>query len=484
MYVQSLPEEPAPEPARLSGPFSTIGTVLSALILLLCIGLIAWIELSVPPLARTAAPERALGLIAGRTMELEEAVATAPPWERLLYEISSGGTDEPAQLITWYEELARHSQQPLIALYLTVLQAEAGRLEAVTDQTAAWGRWPEPYPTFRRLLSAAYLGARPGRDDGIYLIARMAELMPDGWFYERLAARLADRAGLRTLQVTTEQELRRRGARLLARFRLLAAVDLVSLSAGGLAIVILVRGRRVPGRWTIGTAQVPPPWTGWDGAAVLLRGGAIGAVLTVGLLFVIVENPAIRLLVSPIIHLPLLWLAYVHLLRPAGVGFLAGLGLRPPPQGWPRLLVVVLAVLAAAILGEWLISALGQLLKLSSHWTEWFDSDLIWGGRATVGAALVEYVCFAPFFEEIVFRGLIFRTFRRQFNWTVSAGASAAIFSILHGYGPLGFASVLWSGILWAWAYEKTGSLLPGMMAHAINNFLVVLGLLVLLRLA
>ncbi len=476
---------PSQEAPAASGRFSPAWTAFSALVLLFCIGLIMWVELSVPPLARMAAPERALGLIAGRTMELEEAVAAAAPWERLLYEISSGGTDERAQLITWYDELTQYSQHPLIALHLAILQAEADRLEAVKDQTAGWGRRPEPYPTFKRLLSAAYLGAPPARDDGIYLIARLAELTPDGWFYERLAARLADRTGLRTLQVTTEQELRRRGNRLLARFRLLAAVDLVLLIAGSLAIIILVRGRRVPGRWTIGTAEVPPPWTGWVGAAVLLRGGAIGTVLTVSLVFlIVVENPVIRLLASPIIHLPLLLLAYVHLLRPAGVGFLDGLGLRAPPQGWPRLLVVVLTVLAAAILGEWLISATGEFLKLSSHWTEWFDPDLLWGGRGTVGAALVEYVCFAPFFEEIVFRGLIFRTFRRQFNWTMSAGASAAIFSILHGYGPLGFASVLWSGILWAWAYEKTGSLLPGMIAHAINNFLVVLGLLILLRLA
>ena len=38
-------------------------------------------------------------------------------------------------------------------------------------------------------------------------------------------------------------------------------------------------------------------------------------------------------------------------------------------------------------------------------------------------------------------------------------------------------------GILWAWAYEKTGSLLPGMVAHAANNLMVSASVLVLLRL-
>jgi membrane protease YdiL (CAAX protease family) len=36
--------------------------------------------------------------------------------------------------------------------------------------------------------------------------------------------------------------------------------------------------------------------------------------------------------------------------------------------------------------------------------------------------------------------------------------------------------------VLWAWIYEKTGSLLPGILAHAINNLLVCLAVMALLR--
>ncbi|MBH0189712.1 MAG: CPBP family intramembrane metalloprotease, partial [Nitrospira sp.] len=42
--------------------------------------------------------------------------------------------------------------------------------------------------------------------------------------------------------------------------------------------------------------------------------------------------------------------------------------------------------------------------------------------------------------------------------------------------------SVLWSGFLWPWIYEKTGSLIPGMIAHAMNNLLVSLTVMALLR--
>src|SRR5207237_1249443 len=48
--------------------------------------------------------------------------------------------------------------------------------------------------------------------------------------------------------------------------------------------------------------------------------------------------------------------------------------------------------------------------------------------------------------------------------------------------GAAGFASVFLSGALWAWSYERTRSLLPGMIAHMANNAAVGLTLLWLLR--
>jgi membrane protease YdiL (CAAX protease family) len=36
--------------------------------------------------------------------------------------------------------------------------------------------------------------------------------------------------------------------------------------------------------------------------------------------------------------------------------------------------------------------------------------------------------------------------------------------------------------VLWAWSYERTRSLVPGMLAHAMVNLLASLSLLLLLR--
>ena len=74
-----------------------------------------------------------------------------------------------------------------------------------------------------------------------------------------------------------------------------------------------------------------------------------------------------------------------------------------------------------------------------------------------------------------MFRGLLFATLRRRFGPGTAAVLSASIFAVAHGYGVLGFAVVFWSGLLWAWAYERTGSLLPSIASHATDNLIAAL---------
>ncbi len=116
--------------------------------------------------------------------------------------------------------------------------------------------------------------------------------------------------------------------------------------------------------------------------------------------------------------------------------------------------------------------------ELSGHATviDWPLPD-----RAEI-ASILDDVILAPFFEEVVFRGLLFAALRRRFGFAASAGLSAAIFALGHGYGAVGSLSVFWSGLLWAWAYEKTKSLLPAMGAHAAGNLMVALEVLGLFR--
>jgi len=94
----------------------------------------------------------------------------------------------------------------------------------------------------------------------------------------------------------------------------------------------------------------------------------------------------------------------------------------------------------------------------------------------------MEFVVLAPVFEELIFRGILFTTLRTKFGFATSMVVSGFIFALAHGYGVIAFLSVLWSGCLWAWTYERTGSVIPGMVAHAVNNGLVVYSLVAFFR--
>ncbi len=89
----------------------------------------------------------------------------------------------------------------------------------------------------------------------------------------------------------------------------------------------------------------------------------------------------------------------------------------------------------------------------------------------------------APLAEEIGFRGVFYPGLRTRMGVGAAAVVSAGVFATAHGYGVTGFVAVFWSGILWALARERTGSILPGLAAHALGNAGSTLGVIALLRL-
>jgi CAAX protease family protein len=223
---------------------------------------------------------------------------------------------------------------------------------------------------------------------------------------------------------------------------------------------------------------------------VLVRGGALGTLTLAAVYVYSAFGPehsrgfdrVLFGLVTSLAFVPVLILADRRLVRPAGMRFGESFGLVPVAGGIRSLGLVLLALLGVGQLGEGAMDLAGRWLGLSSHWTEWFDPDLAWGHWIDVAATILDTVVLTPVFEEIIFRGLLFATLRRRFGTGAAAVLSASIFAIAHGYGVLGFAAVFWSGLLWAFAYERTGSLLPSMAAHAADNLMASLGVILVLR--
>jgi membrane protease YdiL (CAAX protease family) len=276
-----------------------------------------------------------------------------------------------------------------------------------------------------------------------------------------------------------------RAGPLLWRLRALAALDLGLLVLGLLALRRWRRDR-LGGSGAVADAALPPPWSLGAGLATLVRGGALAALVLLGLLAGsrwLVEQPVLtEALDQPLMYLPLLLLVWRGLLRPAGLGFVTAFGLRLRTGGGRPCARAVLALVAAGLVIDLGLGLLGGALGLTSHWAEWFDADLAWGGPAIVGVTLLGSIVFAPLFEELIFRGLLYGTLRTRLAWPLAAATSGLVFALAHGYGVIGFLSVFLSGVLWAWVYERTGSLLPSVLAHVANNAAVAITLTALLR--
>jgi CAAX protease family protein len=82
----------------------------------------------------------------------------------------------------------------------------------------------------------------------------------------------------------------------------------------------------------------------------------------------------------------------------------------------------------------------------------------------------------APIAEELFFRGILFRSLRDRYGFWVGAFASSLLFGLVH-YVPSPWHDALllesvmvFSGLGFAWIYERRGNLVAGMAAHAIFN--------------
>lgn len=177
---------------------------------------------------------------------------------------------------------------------------------------------------------------------------------------------------------------------------------------------------------------------------------------------------------SILASLPLLWLAWRHLLHPATGPLLAPFGIGPHR---PRLGSLAGITLAAAALNLAFGHALSWgfwSLGFEGHWTEGIDEALIWGDRLDALRTSLDYVVCTPMIEEFTFRGLLFFSLRRRLGPWAAAVVSAAIFSALHFYSLPRFASTFYGGFIWAMVFEKSRSLLPGIVIHALYNGLYV----------
>ncbi|MDH3626154.1 MAG: CPBP family intramembrane metalloprotease [Acidobacteriota bacterium] len=137
-----------------------------------------------------------------------------------------------------------------------------------------------------------------------------------------------------------------------------------------------------------------------------------------------------------------------------------------PIVGW-GLLGGLLAVGANLVFGL-VLGALGVEIKEQEALAK------LLGDRALLISAAPWIVLFVPFAEELLFRGYVFRYLDQQINRTAALFVSCGVFALIHG-NLTGIPSYVAVALVFAWVYIKTDSLLAPILAHAVQNGIIVL---------
>jgi membrane protease YdiL (CAAX protease family) len=83
----------------------------------------------------------------------------------------------------------------------------------------------------------------------------------------------------------------------------------------------------------------------------------------------------------------------------------------------------------------------------------------------------------APIGEELCFRGMLFGGLREKLPRLAAALLTGLIFGGLHALtGVTAVPPLIVFGLLLALLYEKTGSIVPGILLHMLNNSIALLG--------
>ena len=94
--------------------------------------------------------------------------------------------------------------------------------------------------------------------------------------------------------------------------------------------------------------------------------------------------------------------------------------------------------------------------------------------------AVLALVVVAPFTEELLFRGIILRGFLNRYKVSEAIMVSALLFGVIH-LNIFQFLGAFFIGILFAWWFVKTRSLLPCIFGHVLNNAFIVI-LIIMIR--
>lgn len=160
---------------------------------------------------------------------------------------------------------------------------------------------------------------------------------------------------------------------------------------------------------------------------------------------------------------------YFVALRPAKLSW-REVGIRPfAKKDWKLIIGLSILLIIGAFIVMTLTSLIGNTYENSK--TDAIQKNIT---IHTVLVAFVSAAIISPIYEEIFYRGFLYRWLRIRLGMGWALILSSFIFTIVHiptyNVMPVNFLS----GLIFAWAYERTNSIWPPVIIHGLTNGLMV----------
>ena len=135
--------------------------------------------------------------------------------------------------------------------------------------------------------------------------------------------------------------------------------------------------------------------------------------------------------------------------------------------GAKKTAVLVFAGIFSTIAAAYVVEPLTTLLPDMPKWLEDTMKKML--ENSPIWVTLISVSVFAPLFEEWLCRGIVLRGLLRTMNSFCAIALSSVFFAILH-MNPWQAIPAFCLGLLFGYAYYRTGSLKLTMLMHCTNN--------------
>jgi len=127
---------------------------------------------------------------------------------------------------------------------------------------------------------------------------------------------------------------------------------------------------------------------------------------------------------------------------------------------WKAILLIIPLVISLSILMEPIIDIIPMPELIQEYLNTLITNDFY---------SFLMVAIAAPLLEELVFRGIILDGFLKRYSPVKAIFWSSVIFGLAH-LNPWQFQPAFLFGLVIGWMYWKTGSLIPGIIAHFVAN--------------